>query len=190
MPSRQYSKYHKILLYSTQSTLQLASNDYTNVFYGLQGWGLGGTIKSGRMYVNSLVSTLSNTNAYQVGDDAYYIQVRISNLPFSTASLETSSNSLVDKVSDIVQVCGNNVGNDNFFGYVSDSTTDFAQGRQFQNFQPANGLNIQLLNIMGETTGLGTVFADGTDPYVLELVIEEFGEPVGQPLNITQTTAQ
>lgn len=177
-----HSKIHRILLKSSD----LLNGSELDGYYTLQGIGLGGTIKHGCIYVDSFFcDTVAGAARFARGASGSVVRIGSRTIPFTDPSVQYSGNGTINALNDVFQVIPNNFGNSGgtTFAFVADYEPENA--RKFENWNTAQPLNINIEALDG------TALTEGDfTPSTIMLVVVQYPEPAGQPLNREQITAQ
>ncbi len=164
----------------TLSSADLLSGTVNDGNYTMQGSGLGGTIKRGRVSV-CFFQALSNWGARcEAGAAGYFLRIKSNSFPITDVQYQYDGNNTINKLDSTIAVIDNrdgvSSGGSSQFAYGNYSGTPSYQAHEFQNWNPSQGLNIQIEN----SDGTAVTTADIT-PYIMDVVVEEYLEDRNEP---------
>jgi len=147
-----------------------------NAHYVTNGFGLGGTIKRGVVYVSYLTST-DQDSSYGPGGVAHFLKVKCPSIPFTGVQLRCDDSvtapTPINVNDSTISVCANQSpetsgGNQHFHFQAIQETRDGTHGTAFENFNTANPINIKITDISDDAVAipdyrLGLTFVEFLD---------------------------
>ena len=179
-------KYYRVIL----PVAHRIQGGVLDAYFNIQGVGMGGTIKHGAVYIESLQSTKTAAagNPWLAGTSGNVLQISSRTLPMTDSTYQVNGVAGNIEYNNTFQIIKNNSGSaaGDIFSYVNSGDNyhpDYAF--KFENWNTS-----QPLNIVVECLDGTTITAADLDDYVLSLVIVEYPRPVGMPLNQNQRIGQ
>jgi len=181
-----YSSPHKNYRFTLDSA-ELISGTVLNANYSLQGTGLGGTIKRGAVYVKyfNTVATTGGT-PFARGTVGHLLKVKSNSFPITDVQYKYSSgNKTINEVDNTITIMKNNSGTSNGSTFAFDNLEmEIIGAHSFQNWNPSQGLNIQITAIDDSAITAGHI-----TPYNMEVVVVEFLDDVNPPGSLVNSVS-
>lgn len=179
----------------TLSSADLISGTVNDGNYTMQGTGLGGTIKRGRVSV-CFFQALSNwAGRCEIGAVGFFLRIKSNSFPITDVQYTYDSAApvganAINKIDSTIAVIDNRDGVNTTgggasqFAYGNYSGTPSYQAHEFQNWNPSQGLNIQIVN----SDDTAVTAADIT-PYIMDVVVEEYLEDRNEPGSLVSSVS-
>ena len=167
----------------TLSSAELLSGTPANGTYTMQGTGLGGTIKRGRVSIPFFQALSNWAGRCEIGAVGFFLRIKSNSFPITDVQYKYSTgNNTINELDATIAVIDNRDGvsttggGASQFAYGNYSSTPEYVAHDFQNWNPSNGLNIQI--VASDDSAL--TVADIT-PYVMDVLVEEYLEDRNAP---------
>ena len=164
----------------TLSSADLLSGTVNDGIYTMQGSGLGGTIKRGRVSICFFQSVSEWGTRCARGSVGYFLRIKSNSFPITDVQMTYDGANTINKIDSTIAVIDNRDGVSSGaatqFAYGNYSGTPEYQAHEFQNWNPSQGLNIQIVN----SDDTAVTAADIT-PYLMDVVVEEYLEDRNEP---------
>ena len=181
------AEYYRLILPVTQRI----QGGVLDAYFNIQGVGLGGTIKHGAIYIESLQSTKTAAGAatpWALGASGNVLKISSRTIPLTDPTYQVNGVAGNIEYKNTFQIIKNNQGTatGTKFTYVNSGDNYHPEcAFKFSNWNTSQPLNIQIECLDGTA-----ITAVDLDDYVISLVIVAFPRPVGMPLNQNQKVGQ
>ena len=165
----------------TLSSAELLSGTPANGTYTMQGTGLGGTIKRGRVSIPFFQALSNWAGRCEIGAVGFFLRIKSNSFPITDVQYKYSTgNNTINELDQVIGIVDNrdgvSAGAATQFAYSNSSSTPSEAAHDFQNWNPSNGLNIQI--VASDDSAL--TVADIT-PYIMDVIVEEYLEDRNAP---------
>lgn len=171
----------------TLDSAEIISGTVLNGNYSLQGTGLGGTIKRGAVYVKYF-NTVASTGGtpFAKGTVGHMLKVKSNSFPVTDVQYKYSSgNKTINELDNTISIMKNNSGTTTGSTFAFDNlNVAEADVHKFQNWNPSQGLNIQITAIDDSA-----ITASHITPYNMELVVIEYLDDVNPPGSLVNSVS-
>jgi hypothetical protein len=172
----------------TLSSADLLSGTVNDGIYTMQGSGLGGTIKRGRVSICFFQALSDWGTRCALGSVGYFLRIKSNSFPITDVQYTYDGGNTKDKIDSTIAVIDNrdgvSTGAATQFAYGNYSGTAEYQAHDFQNWNPSQGLNIQIVN----SDDTAVTAADIT-PYLMDVVVEEYLEDRNAPGSLVSSVS-